>query len=397
MATSTITRRERVVRALNHEEPDRVPFDIGGTVASTIHPEVYSGVRKLLGFPLETEFTRHLTVLTEMVTPSEPFLDYADACIRKVGAQIPRTNEEGPGYVQRYVDEWGVVWARLDEFSEFADKGGPFQHQEPSTGDLERYPWPDPSDPSRYAGMREEADRIRRETDCALVCEIPYGVVRECQRMRGFAEFLEDLLINPAYAQALMEKVVDVVVAIAERTLETVPDADVCLWVEDMGFQDRAYMRPELYQRMVKPYHARLVEAIRKNTDAKVMVHSDGTIRELLADFIEIGVQVINPVQVSAKGMDSAELKRDFGRDLSFWGAIDTQHVLPFGSPDDVKAEVKKRIHDLAPGGGFVIASCHNIQREVPPENVIAMIEASAEYGDYGSRLFDTAAASSDG
>ena len=178
--------------------------------------------------------------------------------------------------------------------------------------DLERYQWPDPSDPSRYAGMREEVDRIRHETDCAIVCEIPYGIVRECQRMRGFLEFFEDLVINPAYAEALMEKVADVVVAITERTLQEVPDADVCLWVEDMGFQDRAYMSPALYRRTVKPYQARLIEAIRKNTDAKVMVHSDGSIRELLADFIDIGVQVINPVQTHAKGMDSAEMKREF-------------------------------------------------------------------------------------
>jgi uroporphyrinogen decarboxylase len=383
MGVSVLTRRERIIRALNHQEPDRVPFDIGGTAASSIHPDVYGGVLSLLGWPPEAEFTKHVTVLTEMVTPSEKFLDHVDACVRKVGPQIPRRDEEGPGYVQRYVDEWGVTWARADEVSEFADKGGPFQRHEPSEQELERYAWPDISDPSRYVGIREEVERVRRETDAAVVCEIPYGIVRECQRMRGFTEFLEDLLINQTYAEALMEKVVDVVTAIIDRTLDEVPDPDVCLWAEDMGFQERAYMRPELYRRMVKPYHRRLVEAIQKRTDAKVMVHSDGSIRELLADLVDIGVQVINPVQVSAAGMDSAELKREFGADLSFWGAIDTQHVLPFASPDEVKHEVKVRIHDLATGGGYVAASGHNIQREVPPENVLAMIEAVHDYGEY--------------
>ncbi len=390
MAVSVLTHRERVVRALNHQEPDRVPFDIGGTVATTIHPTVYAGVLEQLGWPPETEFTRHLTVLTEMVTPSEKFLQHVDACIRKLGPQIPRTNEQGPGYVQSYLDEWGVTWARLDQFSEFADKGGPFQHHEPSINDLEAYEWPDTSDPSRYAGMKEEAERVRRETDCALVCEIPYGIVREAQRMRGFAEFLEDLLVHPAYAEALMEKVVGVVTEIVDHTLTEVPDADVYLWVEDMGFQDRAYMRPALYQKMVKPYHARLVEAIKSRTGSgKVMVHSDGSIRELLGDFVEIGVDGINPVQVSAAGMASDELKREFGRDLFFWGAIDTQHVLPFGTTEDVKAEVRKRIHDLGPDGGLVVASCHNIQKEVPPANVVAMIEAAAEYGEYPLDLGD--------
>ena len=201
--------------------------------------------------------------------------------------------------------------------------------------------------------------------------------------MRGFAEFLEDLLINPVFAEALMEKVVEVVTEIARHVLNEVPDADAYLWTEDMGFQDRAYMRPELYRKMVKPYHRRLVESIRQTPDTRVVVHSDGSIRELLPDFIEIGIDAINPVQVAAKGMDSAELKREFGRDLCFWGAIDTQHVLPFGSPAEVKAEVWKRIHDLAPGGGYIVSSSHNIQRDVPPENVIAMIEAVAEYGHY--------------
>jgi uroporphyrinogen decarboxylase len=383
MASSVLTRKERVVRALSHQEPDHVPFEIGGTLATNIHPDTYAGVLDRLGWPPETEFTRHLTVLTDMITPSEPFLAYADSCVRKLGPQILRTNEEGPGYVQRYLDEWGVAWARVDESGEFADRGGPFRQHEPSLAELERYPWPDPSDPARYAGMKEEAERVRRETDCALVCEVPYGIVRECQRMRGFTEYLEDLLINPTFAEALMEQVVGIVTAIADRVLDEVPDADVYLWTEDMGFQDRAYMRAELYRKMVKPYHARLVEAIRKRTDATVAVHSDGAIRELLPDFIDIGIQVINPVQVSAKGMDSAELKREFGRDLCFWGAIDTQHVLPFGSPADVKAEVRRRINDLGPGGGYVVASSHNIQRDVSAENVIAMIEAVAEYGDY--------------
>ncbi len=384
MAVSVTTRRDRLVQALAHREPDRVPFDLGGTAATQIHPDVYAGVLNQMGWPPDTDAHSTIAILTQMVTPREEFLEHADACCQKVGLKIPKTNEQGPGYVKSYLDEWGVTWARLDELSEFADRGGPFQRSGPSIAELERYSWPDPSDPMRYAGLKEEAERIRRETDCAVMVELPYGVVRETQRMRGFAEFLEDLLVEPAYAEALMEKVIEVVTAIVGRALDEVGQyADVILWMEDMGFQDRAYMRPELYRKMVKPYHARLVEAIKAKTDAKVMVHSDGSIRELLGDFVEIGIDGINPVQVSAAGMDSAELKQEFGRDLFFWGAIDTQHVLPFGTPADVKAEVRRRIEDLAPGGGYVIASCHNVQKEVPPANVVAMIEAAAEYGEY--------------
>ena len=235
----------------------------------------------------------------------------------------------------------------------------------------------------RYSGLKEGAERARSETDCALLLELPYGVVREAQRMRGFSEFLMDLVANPILAESLMEKVLAIVTAIAEKALDSAGPVDVVLWYDDMGFQDRAYMRPELYRRLVKPYHRRLVETIKKRTAAKILMHSDGSIRDILGDLIEIGVDAINPVQVSAKGMGSQELKRNFGRDLSFWGAIDTQHVLPFGTPAEVRDEVRRRVRDLAPGGGYVLASCHNIQREVPAENVLAMFDAAAEYGEY--------------
>jgi uroporphyrinogen decarboxylase len=144
-------------------------------------------------------------------------------------------------------------------------------------------------------------------------------------------------------------------------------------------------MRPEVYREKVKPYHRRLVESIKSKTDAKVFMHSDGSVYALIPDFIDIGVEVLNPVQVSATGMDSARLKTEFGDDLSFWGAIDTQEVLPRGTPEDVRNEVKRRIGDLAPGGGYVMGSVHNMQADVPPENVIAMFDSALEYGRYES------------
>jgi uroporphyrinogen decarboxylase len=139
-----------------------------------------------------------------------------------------------------------------------------------------------------------------------------------------------------------------------------------------------------MYRKLVKPYHARLLGTVRGRTRAHVMMHSDGAIRELLGDYIEMGVEALNPVQVSADGMgDTAALKAEFGRDLVFWGAIDTQHVLPFGSPQDVRDEVRRRLDTLGPGGGYVLAPGHNIQSEVPPANVVAMFEAAAEWGAY--------------
>jgi uroporphyrinogen decarboxylase len=135
---------------------------------------------------------------------------------------------------------------------------------------------------------------------------------------------------------------------------------------------------------MIKPKQRRLVNAIKKKTNAKLFYHSCGATRDLIPDLIDLGFDILNPVQVSAKGMDTGKLKQDFGRDITFWGGgVDTQHVLPFGKPQDVADEVKRRIDDLAPGGGFVFAAVHNIQALVPPENIVAMFDTALEYGKY--------------
>ena len=140
-------------------------------------------------------------------------------------------------------------------------------------------------------------------------------------------------------------------------------------------------MSPDMYREKVKPYHRRFLEAIKANTHAKVAIHSDGAIYDILGDFIEIGIEALNPVQVSAKGMgDTKKMKQEFGKHLSFWGGVDTHQALPFGTPDDVVAETKRRIDDLGPGGGYVLASVHTINSEVPSENVAAMLETARNY-----------------
>lgn len=371
--------RERVLAALNHQEPDRVPVDFGATGVTLVHHTVYKGMLERLGWDEEPDAVS--SRLHGMIQPGERLKRLVGADCRSVGLEGLEHSAKEFLDEARYMDEWGVIWKRAPA-GEFVPTKGPFQSDEPTLADFDAHSWPPAADPERYPTLESEVQRLREETDFAIVFDFHYGVVRECQRMRGFTEWLEDLLAEPALAEALMEKVVAVVEAIARDALNKVGgEIDVFLWYDDLGFQDRSYMRPELYRRMVKPYHRRLAEAIRSLTPATIMLHSDGSIRELLPDLIEIGVQAINPVQVSAKGMDSAELKAEFGENLSFWGAIDTQSVLPFGTPSDVESEVRRRIEDLAPGGGYVLASGHNIQAEVPPENVLAMFDAAAKFG----------------
>jgi uroporphyrinogen decarboxylase len=214
-------------------------------------------------------------------------------------------------------------------------------------------------------------------------------------RLRGFEDGYMDLAADPALARALMERVLEMKLAWWGAVLPELGDSvDVVGEADDLGGQSTPLFAPRTYRDLVKPLHAELFSFIRARTRAKVFFHSCGAIRELLPDLVEIGVDVLNPVQVSATGMETAALKRDFGRDLVFWGGgVDTQGVLGSGTPGDVRAEVRRRVADLAPGGGFVFASVHNIQANVPAENVKAMWEAAAAAGAYPSRVQPVAGA----
>jgi uroporphyrinogen decarboxylase len=188
-----------------------------------------------------------------------------------------------------------------------------------------------------------------------------------------------DLLDRPAFAEALVNVAATFQVEVATRALceaSTFVDA-VCLG-DDIGTQQRPLLRPELYRRLIKPHHKRIVEAV-KRFAKPVVYHTCGAVYPLIPDLIDVGIDALNPIQVSAAGMDTARLKREFGKHLTFWGGVDTQSVLSRGTPDDVRREVARRIDDLASGGGYVLCAVHNIQAEVPPANVVAMFEAALE------------------
>ncbi|MBI4305921.1 MAG: hypothetical protein HY678_06335 [Chloroflexi bacterium] len=373
-----MSHRERVIRALNHEEADRVPIDFGGGPATQIHPDAYVALLKHLGFEPE-ELVEGERGEGQVVRPSERVLEHFDIDVRGLGLNDPESSPRRFTGQNCYVDEWGVTWHKAHFTAPWINVKGPLQDvAEPTPRDVDAMPWPDGSDSSRVRGLRERVERMRRETDYAIVLNLPNSNFALAQRIRGFTEFFEDLLLNPAFANALQERITDVICDIATLALVEVGDLiEGVSFADDMGIQTQSFMSGNLYRRMVKPHHARFVANLHDRTRAKVIMHSDGAIYDLLPDLIDCGVQVINPVQVNAEGMDPMLLKREFGRDLCFWGGVDTQKVLPYGSPRDVADEVKARLGDLGRGGGYVLASVHCIQAEVPPANVVAMFETA--------------------
>jgi len=377
-----MTHRERVLTTLSRRQPDRVPVDLGGTLASTINIHAYRALMARLGFGTDAPIA-YLSRRSNSVLPDERLLAQLDVACRAVILDQPDLNPERELPDGSLSDEWGITWKHVGEGQHFINADGPFYRQEPDPALVEKFAWPDPLDPGRFRTLRRQAEVHRARTDAAIILVLGVGSVHQIQFMRGYAASLEDLLIAPDFVQAFMDRYVDFWVRLTERALQAVGDlVDVAMFGDDLGTQQGPVMSPALYRRLIKPYHARMVEAV-KRFHKPLLLHSCGSVAAFLPDLIEIGVDAIHPVQVSAKDMDSARLKREFGRDITFWGGIDTQHVLPRGTTAEVKKEVQRRIGDLGPGGGYVLGAVHNIQAEVPVENILAMFEAAREFGRY--------------
>jgi|TARA_B100000315_G_scaffold253451_1_gene292276 uroporphyrinogen decarboxylase len=386
---SEMTSRERLRRTLDLKEPDRVPIDCG-TVASAISNIAYERLVNLLEFPSElNRADLHDPVNPDHdLTPCEDILNMFGVDTRNISPDQP-IDSQALSKTQldeySYRDEWGVVWERpRNEIGPYIYRKGPFQKDGLTIQDVEKYAWPDANESHRVTGLREKAQRMHEETDFAVVVSVGHAPVAPSQRLRGFAEFMEDLVLNPKLAEAILEQVTNVIVESTNSILrEAGPYVDVVSFADDLGFQDRAYFSESMFKKQIKPFMARCVDAIHQNTDAKAVMHSDGAIYALIPDLIDMGVDCINPVQTTAWNMEPEKLKSEFGKDIAFWGAVDTQQALPFGTVDDVRRDVKSKIETLGPGGGYVLASCHTIRSEVPASNIEAMFDAALEYGKY--------------
>ncbi len=379
--------RDRVLTALDHREADRVPRDLAGTRYSSIHEEAYARLRPALGLP-EAEITI-VDTTQGLAHVHDDMLDRFGADVALVASGSPsgyRREVVSDGEYERFVDEWGVVRARPIGGLYYESSTAPLKGVI-SAADVAAFAWPDPRDPGRLAGMAERARHIREvEHRAVFVGSLCAGVTEMHFRLRGYEDGYMDLAADPQLARQIMEKVTELKLAYWEKVLDAFGDLiDIAAEADDLGAQHAPLFSPKTYREIVKPLHAEIVSYIKSRSKARFFLHSCGAIRDLIPDLIEIGVDCLNPVQVSATGMDTAGLKTEFGRDMTFWGgAVDPQDTLARGTPEEVGVEVRRRIADLKPGGGFVFASIHNIQAHVPVENILAMWEALDEAGTYG-------------
>ena len=373
-----MTSRERVLTALRHAEADRVPIDLGGGTTG-IEVEAYDRLKALVGFQGQTR-----TFVRDHVEVDEPILQRFGIDTRYVRVGGPRGYRLQIDANNSFLDIWGTRWQKPPSSLYWDMVGHPIA--EPTPAAFKAYRWPDPHDPGRTDGIGQRARTLFEQGEYAVVLDTSgFGVFEQGWALRGFENFYTDMVAEPAFAEALIQGVADYQIALYERVLAEVgPYVDVVMVAEDLGSQDGPLISPETYPRMVKPAQKRVWQFIKSKTAARLFLHSCGSVRRFIPDLIEIGVDILNPIQVAAADMNPAALKREYGKDLTFWGGgCDTQRVLTFGTPDDVEREVRQRIRELGPGGGFVFNQIHNIQPGVPAENIVRMFETVLAHGRY--------------
>jgi uroporphyrinogen decarboxylase len=381
--------RERILIALDHREPDRIPFDLGSIQVTGIHEIAYRNLRQALGLP-ETR-SNLCDTIQRLATIEDDVVERLGIDVRglyPLNSHNWNIAEEDAGEYWAYHDEWGITHHRPKEggfYYSIVDV--PLPKFDFTEEEIKQYPWPDMGARWRVAGLREQAEQYRAAGYAVILKDAFAGIFEFAQRVVGMENLLLMMGIDEKRACILFDKMLDLKLAYWRTALEELGDlVDVVTYADDYGTQVSQLISPAMFRQQLKPRVRQVFELqAQLAPHAKRLFHSDGNVRPLIPDFIEMGVDILNPVQTTATGMDPTDLKRDFGQDLVFWGGgVDTQGILPNGTPHEVKNDVKRNIDTLAPGGGYVFNTVHNIQADVPPGNILAMWEALQEYGAYG-------------
>ena len=399
---SVFTSRERVLKALRHEETDRVPIDFGSMASTGIMAIAYAQLKDHLGITsgqirvfdigqqlaeVELEILSRFGVdvisLENSLGEEQPGFWKPWQLPNGVDCQIPagidlRPDEDNGGWL---IWENGVPSQRMSPTSLYFTQIFHPLSALTKLEELQAVPRPVISDEAlRFLEMR--AKFLYENTDFAIMANFGGSIHEIGQNLRGWAQFMLDLARGDAFTEDLIAGIVETQLTNLSLYLEAVGDyVQIIQFGDDLGTQDRPQMSRKMYQQFLKPGHTKLYQYVHQNSDCAVFLHSCGSIAPLIPDLIEAGVDILNPVQTSAKNMDPQQLKAEYGDQITFWGGgCDTQQVLPNATPDEIKQHVKERINIFAPGGGFVFNQIHNIQANIPPENIVALFETAREF-----------------
>ncbi len=382
-----MTSNERVKMALNHKQPDKIPFDLGSSGVTTINVNTLKELRSYFG--LSNEGIIATDTINQTSTLSDDLIEIMNIDVKgvdplplKEGNLYKDVWEEGRAKFLR--DEFGITW-RMPEAGHYYDL---FEHplaEAEEIEDINNFAWPNGGVLERFTGMKEKIEHIVDvEKKAFMLGRMSAGMWENAMWMTGYEKFFCDMLTNEALTQAIMEKFVQIKIDYWDKALECAGEkAMVCSLADDLGTQSSLLVSLDCYKKLIWPWHKKLIDFIKSKakTNVHIFFHTDGACKEAIPLLIEAGVDVLNPVQVNCVGMDTKALKKEFGKDICFWGALcDSQDILPFGTPTQVREETKRRIDDLGYDGGWVAAPIHNIQPFVPTDNIIAMWETLMEY-----------------
>jgi uroporphyrinogen decarboxylase len=385
-----MTPRERVLAAIHHEEPDRVPLVLGVSNATGIKMKPYKGIKEIIGVQAPDNYIYDW--------PELGTAEIDEESLRRLGSDVRGVLDLEPEQIRKRnrerlphtdcIDSWGSGQTEITPGHWF-----PSVHPLPlarTVEELEAYQgWPDMSDPTRIAHVRESARRLAEENQYAILAT-PWLLfpLERAYAMQGMEAFLLNMAMDAEFVRAFLEKIATYCKELMGLFLQELGDnVDMIKIGDDLGTQNSLVISPKMYREILKPVHADFISFIKSRTKAKIFFHSCGDVAPLIEDFIEIGVDILNPVQASAGKMsDFPSLKKQFGKNIVFCGGIDTHRILPFGTVDEVRSEVRRVIQTLGPGGGYMVGAVHTVMDDVPPENVLAMVDAVEEFGRYPIR-----------
>jgi uroporphyrinogen decarboxylase len=361
---------------------------LGSCQVTGIHVVAYQNLRKALGLPgVEVELCDAVQQLASIDDELGRRLNVDTRGLYPLNSHNWQIVEEDAGDYRAYHDEWGITHHRPKENGlYFSVVKVPLPGTDLTVADISNYPWPDIANLERMAGLRELAVQYRTAGYAVVLKDAFAGIFEFAQRIVGMENLLMMMITNEKASCALFDKLLELKLDYWQTALGELGDlVDIVTYADDYGTQTSQIISPDMFRRLVKPRVKVLFESFSKLAPhAKRFFHSDGNVRPLIPDFLEMGVDILNPIHIRARDMQPAALKRDFGRDLVFWGGgVDTQGILPHGKPAEIKDDVRRNIDALAPGGGYVFNTIHNIQADVTPENIMAMWEALQEYGVY--------------
>ena len=355
-----MTPKQRTLMALNHQQPDRAP------IFTTVTPQVADKMAEHLGLPKEPPLD---SLLSTRISHMDLLTKLGNDCVG-IAACAPKsfpTKILDDGIIE---NEWHMKFKPAGLYNEFYEY--PLANIK-SASDLDSYDFPDPLADGRYDAA--EAAVAKYSKDYAIVGDLECCIFETAWYLIGLQKFLMDVALEKSYVPVLLDKLTQIAIETGKQLIEC--GADIIWAGDDFGSQKGMIISPDMWRRVMKPRIKLMFDEFRKaNPNIKIAWHSCGSILPIIPDFIEIGLDILNPIQPRAKGMDPKFLKDTYGDSLSFFGGIDIQNLLPFGIPEEIKSEVKRRIDILGAGGGYIVAPAHNIQDDTPVENILALFEA---------------------